>query len=202
MVRPPEKPDAIEVLIVEDENRLRELLRSAIPDMGFRASEAAGSEEALRIMEQQAHQIVVLDLNLPGMNGLDFFQVLHDRWPDTAVIILTGYGDLEAAQKAIRLEVVDFLTKPASLGELEASLERARQRIVARRSTEPAFDSISAPPHDPATAASLRDLERIHILATLERHHGNRVAAAAELGISVRKLYYRLSEYQLQGFIV
>ncbi len=76
-------------------------------------------------MEAAPADIVLLDLNLPGMTGMDFFRKLRDRWPITQVIILTGFGDLESAREAIRLDVVDFLTKPCHLGELEQALDRA-----------------------------------------------------------------------------
>jgi DNA-binding NtrC family response regulator len=184
--------------VVEDEDRLRDLLLGTIPDMGFRAKAAATGEQALRAMERHACDIVLLDLNLPGMQGLEFFARLRERWPDTQVIILTGCGDLEAARQSIRLEVVDFLTKPASLGEIEQSLERARRRLP-EPSTPPGSESHTASPRPPsedeAEPLELSEIERRHILAALERNHGNRAAAASELGISVRKLYYKLAEY-------
>src|SRR5256885_1396130 len=103
------KPAQSHVLIVEDEPRLRDLLSRALPGMGFTASAARNAEEASRTMEANAADIVLLDLNLPGMSGMDFFRRLRERWPATQVIILTGFGDLEAARDAIRLDVVDFL---------------------------------------------------------------------------------------------
>jgi two-component system response regulator RegA len=194
------------VLVVEDETRLREMLLKAIPDMGFPVKGTRTAEDALRIMEQEPHEIIVLDLNLPCMDGLEFCEVVHQRWPQTRVIILTGFGDLPAAQKAIRLQVVDFLTKPASLGDIEASLERARRNRQEQATAE--LDTgitIDPEPDDeePDTEgrATLEDVEREHILAALDRNKGNRAATAAELGISVRTLYYRLAEFQRQGYL-
>ncbi len=234
------------VLVVEDEPRLRELLLHALPDMGLQGLGARSGEEALRLMAEDPHEGIILDLNLPGMTGFEFLQQVRDRWPTTSVLILTGYGDLDAARQAIHLDVVDFLTKPTPLGELEKSLERARRRwqekampkgkpalppagIPAPRSSAPissALQGADTPPGEsamadadsrqafstetretedaeawPDHARTLDELERSHILAALERNEGNRTATAAELGISLRTLYYRLSEYQKQGYL-
>jgi DNA-binding NtrC family response regulator len=194
---------ALRVLIVEDESRLRDLLLDVIPDMGFAATAARTAEDAKRVMEVDPHEIVLLDLRLPDMCGMDFFEFVHGHWPDTQVIILTGFGDLEAAKQAIHLDVVDFLSKPCHLKNVEMALERARRRIWPPGEM-PSLDierpvQVAVVKDSPAT---LRQSERQHILAALSRNDGNRTAAAAELGISRRMLHYRLSEYQQQGHLI
>jgi DNA-binding NtrC family response regulator len=174
------------VLIVDDESRLRELLLDVIPDMGFHANAARSAEEAMKLMEADPAEIVMLDLQLPVMGGMDFFEKIHQRWPTTQVIIMTGFGNLEAAQQAIRLDVVDFLTKPFHLRDVEVSLDRARKRMVQELVADPT-------PSEPRPV-TLADAEREMILAALQRHNGNRTAAALELGISRRKLHYWLNE--------
>jgi DNA-binding NtrC family response regulator len=178
------------VLIVEDEVRLRELLVDVIPEMGFPAVAVRSAEEASKLMESDPREIVMLDLQLPVMSGMDFFEQVRQRWPATQVIILTGFGNLATAKAAIRLDVVDFLVKPCHLNEVEFSLDRARRRI---RGTATSPDAAIAPPLD--NAQTLADSERLLIFAALKRHNGNRTAAAAELGISRRTLHYRLREY-------
>jgi DNA-binding NtrC family response regulator len=120
---------------------------------------------------------------------MQFLEQIQSRDPKPQVIILTGFGGLEAARQAIRMDVVDFLTKPCPLGELEIALDRASRKLP----RELAARELEAPHVSPH--ATLEELERVHILAALERHHGNRCAAAAELGISERTLYYRLAQY-------
>lgn len=193
------------VLVVEDETRLREMLLKAVPDMGFPVTGTRTAEDALRLMAEEPRDIIILDLNLPCMDGLEFCEVVHQRWPQTRVIILTGFGDLAAAQKAIRLRVVDFLNKPASLGEIEAALERARRHRLDQASAELEAPQEPVEAEDEVTESeqrtTLEDVEREHILAALDRNKGNRAATAAELGISVRTLYYRLAEFQRQGYL-
>jgi DNA-binding NtrC family response regulator len=189
-------------LIVDDEPRMREMLSRAVTEMGFETQSAGSAESGLRAMDQNPADIVLLDLNLPGMGGMDMFAALRKKWARTQVIILTGYGDLSAAQQAIRMEAVDFLAKPCPLGQLEQALERARQRRAAM--AQPVVlpdppEEVAPIPAAPTDSELLEDVERNHILAALERHGGNRAAAAAELGISLRKLYYRLEKYQRDG---
>lgn len=185
------------LLIVEDESRMRELLTRAVTNWQFRAAAATTGEEALRHMDREPADIVLLDLNLPAMSGLECLEQIRRRWPQTQVIILTGFGDLEAARAAIHLDVVEFLTKPAHLGQIEQAIDRARRRIPRRLpQLEPLPPEL---PADDVESTKLRDVERQHILATLAKHAGNRVATAEELGIALRTLYYRLAEYEKTG---
>jgi DNA-binding NtrC family response regulator len=185
------------VLIVEDEPRMRELLERAIKGWGFTVAVARSGEEALRLSESAAPDVAVLDLNLPGMDGLEFFGKLRQRFPLAQGIVLTGFASVEAARQAVHLEVVEFLTKPCHLGELEQALDRAMKRLP-----PPHYEQLSAAPMAGTEGLTLDELERQHILAALERNHGNRTATAQELGISRRTLYYKLEEYQKQGFHV
>jgi two-component system response regulator RegA len=189
------------VMVVDDEPRMRELLVRALTQWGFTVSAARSGEEALRMAEANGPEIVLLDLNLPGMDGLECFVRLREKLPRLLAIVLTGFASVESAQKAVHLEVVEFLTKPCHLGELERALDRAMRRLMPAKETsfvpEPPGHAIGG-----GKGVTLEVMEREHILAVLERHEGNRTAAAAALGISRRTLYYKLEEYQRQGHAV
>jgi DNA-binding NtrC family response regulator len=201
------------VLIVEDEKRLRELLHASITEMGLVPTTASSAEVALKLVHQSFFALAVVDLNLPGMNGLELCEKLAALKLHIQFIILTGFGDLDAARHAIRLEAVDFLTKPCSMDDLENALNRGRLRWMDRWATsdEPVkqLRALSLVPAPVPTQSleeiehqtSIDNMERQLILAALARHNGNRQAAAAELGISVRKIYYRLQQYQRQGLM-
>ena len=192
------------VMVVEDEARLRDMLQRAIGDMEFHVTVAGTAEAALNLLRDHECDIVLTDLNLPGMHGIDLCNKVRTTWPTTQLIILTGFGDLESAKAAIRLDVVDFLTKPCSLGDLEIALNRAlrrrRNHIVARPEIDLQADVQQDADHD--RPRKLHEIEREHVMASLARHDGSRAAAAEELGISLRTLYYRLNEYQRLGFDV
>lgn len=250
-VRPPAShgiPPKSSVLIVEDEQRLRDMLVRAVGEMGYPVAGVGSAEAALRSLDKEPCGTLIIDLNLPGMEGMTFLGAVRKRWPDVQAIILTGFGDLDAAKQAIHLDVVDFLTKPCALGDLEIALDRARRRTAPRlpevemtgdegfddedenedeadwdesnqvagavrppgspASTEaadgtggaaPAAPGLEFSPRESSEALSMEEIERQHILAALQKHNGNRNAAAAELNISLRKLYYRLAQYQKQG---
>ena len=208
------------VLIVEDEQRLRDLLLRSLTNWGFEASAARSAEEAMRHSESNPPDIVLLDLNLPGMDGLEFFTSLRRKRPEVQGIVLTGFATVDAAKQAVHMDMVEFLTKPCHLGEVEQALDRAMRRIAP---PDPPIlpDVVSAGRNGefaaraPADAngngsgvdaegspRTLEEVEREHILSTLQRHDGNRTATAAELGISRRTLYYKLTEYQKQGYAV
>jgi len=198
------------VLVVEDESRMRELLQRVLSNWGFDVVAARSAEEATRLVESYEPEVVVLDLNLPGEGGIAFFKKLRARLPRVQGIVLTGFASIESAREAIHLDVVEFLTKPCHLGELEQALDRAIRRLSAPG--KPALaqglaEAIIGPVAAPATGIdanagrTLEAIERDHILATLQRLGGNRTAAAAELGISRRTLYYKLEGYQRQGFL-
>jgi DNA-binding NtrC family response regulator len=207
------------VLIVEDEARLRELLCDVLPGMGFEAVAARTAHEAWRVLEAEGDgaDIVMLDLNLPVVDGMSFLEAFRRKFARTPVIIMTGFGNLEAARRAIHLGVVEFLTKPCHLGEIEQALDRARRMLVegmaGGRGAEAASSSSTAEKSPgttplpgagaiPGAGVTLAEMEREAILGALVRHGGNRSAAAAELGISRRTLYNKLAEYQRQGFDV
>ena len=189
------------VLVVDDEARLRDMLVRSTAELGFDAIPARSAEHALKLLEGDAGEIdvVLLDLNLPGIGGLELLERLRRDWPHLQVVILTGFGSLEAARKAIRLDVADFLTKPCSLEELDIALAKARRKRLeaASRTTLPdPTAEVGADVHAAEGApVTLEEAERVHILAALDRHDGNRAAAAAELGISERTIYYRLGRY-------
>jgi len=216
-MRPQTRPS---VLVIDDEQRLRDVLVRGIKQMGYDCIGSPNGEDALRQMRGQARGVAIVDLNLPGMDGMQLFEKLRKGWPAIQVIVLTGFGDLDAAKNAIRLDVVDFLTKPTHLGELEEALTRAWRRIDdaagldAVQLPEPTAEDLAQDEDDegehadastsgvsPQPGESLEDLERRHILDTLARHDGNRRDTAEALGISLRTLYYRLSQYQKDGHL-
>ena len=172
-----------------------------IPELGFGVCGASSAEEALSIMESDPQDILLLDLQLPGMSGMELCERVRQSWPATEVVILTAFGDLETARRAIHLDVVEFLCKPFHLCDIELAFDRARKRVM-RRSDR--LDPLPAPESIDSSgqAVTLAQAEYRQILGSLARHSGNRTAAAEELGISRRTLHYRLAEYRERGWRV
>jgi len=201
-VRLEDIPICDRVLVVEDVAPLRDIWRRALKEMGLFCVGVRTGEEALEHARRYEFGVAMLDLNLPGIQGLDLFEQLRELRPETAIIVVTGYGTLEAAQRAIRLGVVEFLTKPCGLGELEVAIDRARRRFLNESHPPTPEPRVEAPaPATDHSATTMTEVERRAILEALERNDGNRTATAKELGISIRTLYYRLAEYQREGFL-
>jgi len=192
----PKQVGEARVLVVEDEASLRELLIRAATEWGFSATPASSGELAARLHEVHCFDIAILDLSLPGMNGIDTLVRLRRHSPNIQGIILTGSATVPAAKAAIHLGVVEFLTKPCNRGELEQALERARRRVADPMPVVRAASAVeTAAPQAPWEA-----VERQHILAAVDRNGGDRGLTARELGISRKTLYNKLKDYLRQGF--
>lgn len=187
------------VLLVEDEKNQRQMLTRALTEMEFTVTPAESAEAALKLLDKLCPTLVMLDLNLPGMSGMELAEQIQQLHPNIRMIILTGYGDLETARRAIRLDVVDFLLKPCPLDELERALCRAL--LKANDTAElPEARELKTPTPPPQTEHPQRldHVERQLITEALARHDGNRNAVAEELGVSVRTIYYRLARYEAE----
>lgn len=206
----------LHVLIVEDDARYRGMLLTMLRDLSCEPVGVSSAIDALQWLATHKVDVIVLDLNMPRMDGLSFLNQWRQRDQTTPVIILTGVGTLPAAQTAIRQGVSDFLTKPCHLGAMEAALDRVRRKLGQQRDSALAPKSalrsldreralnphpIAAAPLPSTPPATLAELERNAILQALRTHGGNRSAAAAALGISRRTMHYRLAEYREIGWL-
>lgn len=197
----------MKVCVLDDEARLRELLVREIGAMGFSATGFRSAEEAWPALERGEFDAALVDLNLPGIDGMALFQRVHEKRPETAIIILTGFGTLGSAVQALRWGATDYLTKPCSLDQIESVLLRIdRTRRESMLNLQINGSAAEAPENpgwaDPQTPARrLEDLERGQILAAMREHRGNKPIVAEALGISLRTLYNKLNAYRVQGHI-
>src|SRR5271168_793377 len=119
-----ERPATISILIVDDEDATRDLCRDVVSDSGFRARTAATTEQAMEILAQCPIDIVITDLRVPQIGGLELLKRIRETYPQTAVIVLTQYGTIESAVEATRNGAADYVTKPFHISELRAKLDR------------------------------------------------------------------------------
>ncbi|MEK8214960.1 MULTISPECIES: response regulator [unclassified Paenibacillus] len=122
----------IEILLVDDEAYVTESLARTIPweEIGvYQVHQAASSAEALDILEQQAIDIMVTDISMPGMTGLELIETASERWSNLRCILLTGYSDFQYAKKAIQLQAFDYILKPVSDEEFIKSVSGAIESL-------------------------------------------------------------------------
>jgi signal transduction histidine kinase len=128
--RPPSDP----ILVIDDEVSVLEGLKEFLEDEGYDVHLAKNGNEGIRVFNEVRPDLVVTDLRMPGLSGMEVIRQIKTANPQTAVIVITGYGSMETAVAAIRLRVFDFIGKPIDLVELRETLDRARQSVsVARR---------------------------------------------------------------------
>jgi len=112
------------VLIVDDENTTRDLCRDVITESGLRTRTASTTEQALEILEECPIDIVITDLKVPELGGIELLRRIRETYPLTAVMVLTQYGTIESAVEATRMGASDYVTKPFHIPELRTKLDR------------------------------------------------------------------------------
>lgn len=113
------------ILVVDDEKNIRLMLTQALAADDTQIDTAVNGEEALGKFEQVAYDLVLLDLRLPGMDGMDVLREMQNRYPKLPVILLTAHGTVENAVEAMKSGAVNYLQKPFSPRELREAVENA-----------------------------------------------------------------------------
>jgi DNA-binding response OmpR family regulator len=116
------------LLVVDDEPIARQSLSDILRLEGYHVTAVANGEAAVEHIRKYAVDLIVLDLKMPGMNGLDVVQVVNQVSPDTEIILLTAYGSMETAVEALRQRIHDYLFKPASPNQILESVRRGLER--------------------------------------------------------------------------
>jgi DNA-binding response OmpR family regulator len=116
-----------ELLIVDDEVAVNNNIRKIFAKKGYRVEQAVSKDEALQKVEQKAYKLVLLDLKMPGVKGLELLQAIREKRPETMVIIITGYASIESAKETARLGAVAYLPKPFTPQEIREAAEQAFQ---------------------------------------------------------------------------
>ncbi len=116
------------VLIVDDEKDFVEMFSLRLKEQGEKVSVAYSGKEALEILEHNEVDVVILDIRMPEMDGIDALKKIKTLHPITEVILLTGHGSTQTAVEGMKLGAFDYLVKPADLEEIKIKLENARKR--------------------------------------------------------------------------
>jgi two-component system response regulator HydG len=141
-------PTAATVLVVDDEDETAHLLRDVLCRRGYRAESVSSGAACLDHLRNHPVDVVVIDVQMPGMSGIELCEQLYVRFPDVAPIVLTGYGRLDTAIAAIRAGAYDFLTKPASGEALQIAIDRALEHFALQREVK-RLASSDAPTDEP-----------------------------------------------------
>ena len=127
--QPISTPALLNLLVVDDERTVREACREVAASLGYRTTAAESGEQALRMIDGQNVDVILLDLKLHGFAGLDVLRALKAQRPEMEVIVVTGNGSLETAVQAMKSGAYDYVTKPFSMEQLRLLLERVSSHL-------------------------------------------------------------------------
>jgi len=116
--------DNLKILILDDEVRITEKLQYHLQKRDFDIHTANTPEEGFKVLEKERPGILILDIMLPGMNGLDVLEKVKEDYPETEVIMISGYGDMDMVIKAMRRGASDFIRKPFQVMDIQVAVER------------------------------------------------------------------------------
>ncbi len=132
------------VLVVDDEVANRYSVSKTLQRVGYLVSESATGEEALEALQDQAFDVVLTDIRMPGLDGVELLRRIKDEAPDMIVILMTGYASLTTAVEALRLGAHDYLIKPSSSQDIRQSVSRGVERARNLRRRRRLLDAIKS----------------------------------------------------------
>lgn len=172
----------MKLLLVDDDELLRDRLARAFVKRGYDVRTAATADQATHLATQDAPDLAVVDLKMPGQSGIELIRKLKELAPGIKSVILTGYGSIANAVDAMHAGAVGYVTKPADADQVLEAFRRAEQQP----SEPPSPAAIQAP--------SLAEAEWNHIQQVLTDCGGNITRAAEQLGIPRRTLQRKLKK--------
>lgn len=125
-----EKKMKANVLLVDDEEDFINSLSQRLEVRGLKVTGATRGEEAIELVDGQEFDAIVLDLSMPGMDGMETLKTIKANHPDAEIIILTGHGTIKTSIEAMKLGAEDFLEKPVDLKELLNKIQEARNKRI------------------------------------------------------------------------
>ena len=121
------------LLVIEDDEVLRQLLIEVLNDQGYEVGAAETGEAGLSLMERDVYDVLLLDINLPGLDGMDVLRLTPARQPDVQIVIMTAFGTVDTAVEAMKQGAFDYINKPFSTDELLLTVSRALEEQELRR---------------------------------------------------------------------
>jgi len=121
------------VLLIDDDEGIRKVMSITLEDVGYRMLTAPDGKSGIELLREHSPQIVITDIRMPGMDGIEVLKSIKETDPDKEVIVTTAYGEIEYAIQALQLDASDFITKPINDTALRVALERAKERYTTRK---------------------------------------------------------------------
>ena len=193
------------VLLVDDDDAFRGVLAGELRRMGFDVTSVPSGSDAIRIVGEREPDVVLLDLRLADMSGLDVLRRIRERCPSTDVIMLTGHGTIDTAIESIRMGAFDYIAKPCPLDELDVRMRRAIERQSLRRRASLLERGLTPPDLGAAFVGESAEFRRVLQLIDRVGPSDSTVLIAGETGTGkemVAKLVHARSVRRSRPFVV
>ncbi len=125
----------MKMLIVDDEPIVGDRLKYSFEKEGYEVETFTDGGSALKRLEQQSFDIVITDLKMRGVDGMQVLARVHERYPEALVIVITGFGSIETAVEAMKEGAFDYITKPFRLDDVKSIVRRAGERLKLQRAS-------------------------------------------------------------------
>ncbi len=188
----------LRLLVVEDQPDLRQLCARLAARLGLECVEADTAEKALAMAEREVPDIILADLVLGRMSGLELLATVKQRWPQVDMALMSGHGNIELAVEGMRLGAYDFAVKPVELDRLMLLLESMAHNVRRRRAAYREQMEAASRGSWPAECTDLEELERLTVQRVFEQVKGDKVEAQRRLGISRATLYRKIKRYGIR----
>jgi len=125
-----------QILIIDDERAIRNVLKDILSNEGYKTDEAADGEEGLKKFSETSYDLVLCDIKMPKIDGLEFLQKATELNPDVPVIVISGHGNIETAVEAVKKGAFDYISKPPDLNRLLITIRNAMDKTVLVKETK------------------------------------------------------------------
>ncbi|MFZ3063684.1 MAG: sigma-54 dependent transcriptional regulator [Nitrospirota bacterium] len=130
------------LLIVDDDESHRQMLKAVLSEEGCRITEASGGKEAVALSEKNSFDLVLMDIRMQEMSGIDALKIIKTKRPELPILLMTAYGTVKAAVEALKLGAIDYLTKPLDIQELKIAVKNAVKNVKTEEVSDKDFPEI------------------------------------------------------------
>lgn len=188
------------ILLVDDEILVRDAIRENIDWKGMDCElvgDCENGQQAAEFVRHNPVDIVLTDICMPYMDGMELSHFLHDNYPDVVIVIFSGFGEFEYAKKAIQYNVSEYLLKPITAMELTGVIERMKEKVDQRQEEKQKLEKLTRNSEDYRKNAQMIRSRAIEALVNCTRDTGESLAELGRMGITLEAFHYRVAVFDI-----